>query len=80
MSHLDVKMYGSMKIRVSSVLTRDNRKRKNGANNSKENWTPNIQIRNCMINVSILNLEHQCHIKTSGWKITYLVGFIVTNN
>lgn len=65
-SHLDVKTYGSMKIHVSSVLTRNTEKGRMEQIILKKTEHQIHTVRNCTINVSILNLEHQCHIKTSG--------------
>lgn len=78
-SHLGVKIYRTWKIGTPSILKRNKGMGRMKPIILKLNTNQICTVRNCMINVSILNLEHQCHIK-SGWQFTYLVGFIVINN
>lgn len=63
-SHLGMKMYRTWKIDAPSILKRCKGMGRMKPIILKLNTNQICTARNCMINVSILNLEHQCHIKS----------------
>lgn len=69
-SHLGVKMYRTWKTGTPSMLKRNKGMGRMKPIILKLNTNQICTVRNCMINVSILNLEHQCH--KIFWVTVYL--------